>query len=61
MYLLTLGYLQASTTGLVVGSNVWLEDSEEAWIEGEVLEIRGEEIKVQCTSGKTVRFFYIYF
>ncbi|XP_022953483.1 myosin-6-like [Cucurbita moschata] len=45
----------ASTTGLVgVGSLVWLEDSEEAWIEGEVLEVRGEEIKVLCTSGKTV-------
>lgn len=51
--------MQASTTGLVVGSFVWLEDSEEAWIEGEVLEIRGEDIKVLCTSGKKVSFLFL--
>ncbi|VVA99827.1 unnamed protein product [Arabis nemorensis] len=38
----------------VVGSFVWVEDPEEAWIDGEVIEVKGEEIKVQCTSGKTV-------
>lgn len=25
-----------------------------AWIDGEVLEVKGEELKVLCTSGKTV-------
>jgi len=39
----------------VVGSHVWVEDSEVAWIDGEVLEVKGGEIKVLCTSGKTVR------
>ncbi|XP_021806038.1 myosin-6-like [Prunus avium] len=39
---------------LVVGSLVWLEDPEEAWIDGEVVEVKGEQIKVLCTSGKTV-------
>lgn len=45
--------LQASST-VIVGSFVWVEDPEEAWIDGEVIEVNGEEIKVQCTSGKTV-------
>ncbi|XP_028794808.1 myosin-6 isoform X2 [Neltuma alba] len=38
----------------VVGSHVWVEDPEVSWIDGEVLEANGEEIKVLCTSGKTV-------
>ncbi|KAI9122087.1 hypothetical protein K1719_006776 [Acacia pycnantha] len=38
----------------VVGSHVWVEDSEVSWIDGEVLAVNGEEIKVLCTSGKTV-------
>ncbi|CAA0815254.1 Myosin-6 [Striga hermonthica] len=39
---------------LGVGSLVWVEDPDEAWIDGEVVSINGEEIKVLCTSGKTV-------
>lgn len=45
---------------LVVGSLVWLEDPEEAWIDGEVVEVKGEQIKVLCTSGKTVSAFIYY-
>ncbi|XP_027935832.1 myosin-6-like isoform X1 [Vigna unguiculata] len=44
----------AATANPVVGSHVWVEDSQEAWIDGEVLEVKGGEIKVLCTSGKTV-------
>ncbi|KAI3469890.1 hypothetical protein Pfo_026553 [Paulownia fortunei] len=40
-------------TSIAVGSHVWVEDSEVAWIDGEVVEVNGEEIKVICTSGKT--------
>ncbi|XP_050206968.1 myosin-6-like [Mercurialis annua] len=39
---------------LVVGSLVWLEDPDEAWVDGEVIEVKGDDIKVLCTSGKTV-------
>ncbi|KAL0657202.1 hypothetical protein Bca4012_077787 [Brassica carinata] len=35
-----------------VGSCVWVEDPDEAWIDGEVVEVNGQEIKVLCTSGK---------
>ncbi|KAJ9169698.1 hypothetical protein P3X46_017860 [Hevea brasiliensis] len=44
----------AAAVGLVVGSPVWLEDPDEAWVDGEVVDIKGEDIKVLCTSGKTV-------
>lgn len=44
----------ASAASLVVGSLVWLEDPDEAWIDGEVVEINKEDIKVLCMSGKTV-------
>ncbi|KAG8389131.1 hypothetical protein BUALT_Bualt02G0197300 [Buddleja alternifolia] len=39
---------------LGVGSLVWVEDPDAAWIDGEVVAVNGENIKVQCTSGKTV-------
>ncbi|KAK1426746.1 hypothetical protein QVD17_15425 [Tagetes erecta] len=43
-----------AAAGLGVGSLVWVEDPEEAWIDGEVIEITGEDIKVASTSSKTV-------
>ncbi|XP_050147411.1 myosin-6-like isoform X1 [Malus sylvestris] len=44
----------AAAISLVVGSLVWIEDPEEAWLDGEIVEIKGENYKVLCTSGKTV-------
>ncbi|XP_042449136.1 myosin-6-like [Zingiber officinale] len=44
----------ASKFSIVVGSQVWVEDPDEAWIDGEVLEAKGDEIKICCTSGKMV-------
>ncbi|KAK6122938.1 hypothetical protein DH2020_043315 [Rehmannia glutinosa] len=41
------------SASIAVGSLVWVEDPEVAWIDGEVVEVNGEEIKVICTSGKT--------
>ncbi|KAI5649888.1 hypothetical protein M9H77_35893 [Catharanthus roseus] len=41
-------------TSVIVGSQVWVEDPDVAWIDGEVLEVNGEEVKVCCTSGNTV-------
>ncbi|XP_062166607.1 myosin-8-like [Alnus glutinosa] len=39
---------------LVVGSLVWVEDPEVSWIDGEVVEVNGEDLKTNCTSGRTV-------
>jgi hypothetical protein len=40
------------------GTHVSVEDSDVAWIDGEVLEVNGEEIEVLCTSGKIVSTFH---
>ncbi|CAO2839828.1 unnamed protein product, partial [Amaranthus hypochondriacus] len=44
----------AASVTLAVGSLVWVEDPDDVWIDGEVVEIKGENLKVVCTSGKTV-------
>jgi Myosin N-terminal SH3-like domain len=41
----------------MTGSQVWAEDHDEAWIDGEVLEVNGDNIKIQATNGKTVSYF----
>lgn len=57
----TLGTMlfQAGAFSPVVGSLVWIEDPNAAWIDGEVVEVKGQDIKVLCTSGKTVCAFFI--
>ncbi|KAM7462300.1 hypothetical protein LguiA_030421 [Lonicera macranthoides] len=42
------------SANLVVGSRVWVEDPEVAWIDGEILEVDGQEIKISSSSGKVV-------
>lgn len=44
---------QAAPSSITVGSQVWVEDPDDAWLDGEVIEIKGEEIKVKCKD-KTV-------
>ncbi|KNA25025.1 hypothetical protein SOVF_010320 [Spinacia oleracea] len=44
----------AASVSLAVGSLVWIEDPDVVWIDGEVVETDGENLKVLCTSGKTV-------
>ncbi|KAL9685470.1 hypothetical protein QQ045_022920 [Rhodiola kirilowii] len=44
----------AALSHFVVGAQVWLEDATEAWIDGSIMEVDGDNIKVLCTSGKTV-------
>ncbi|KAJ4805624.1 Myosin [Rhynchospora pubera] len=43
-----------SQAHVVVGSLVWAEDPDEAWIDGEVVEISGDEITLNASSGKLV-------
>lgn len=44
----------AASVSLAVGSLVWIEDPDEVWADGEVVEVNGENLKVLCTTGKTV-------
>lgn len=46
--------LQSASKTVVVGSHVWVEDSEIAWKDGEVEAVNGGKITVKCTSGDTV-------
>ncbi|KAK8685437.1 hypothetical protein V6N13_041438 [Hibiscus sabdariffa] len=39
---------------IIVGSHVWVEDPDEAWTDGDVTEVKGDEIQVSTTSGKTI-------
>lgn len=47
-------FLQAATLKIVVGSHIWLEDKDLAWIDGEVFRIEGRNAHVHTTCGKTV-------
>ncbi|XP_020080667.1 myosin-6-like [Ananas comosus] len=44
----------ATQVHITVGSQVWVEDPDVAWIDGEVIEVNGDEIEIKCTSGKSV-------
>ncbi|XP_066367681.1 myosin-6-like isoform X1 [Miscanthus floridulus] len=44
----------ASKSRFVVASYVWVEDPDEAWMDGLVEQINGDELVVNCTSGKKV-------
>lgn len=48
--------MQSTGASIIVGSQVWVEDHDVAWIDGEGLEINDKEIKVKCSSGKEVSF-----
>ncbi|KAG9452018.1 hypothetical protein H6P81_004922 [Aristolochia fimbriata] len=39
---------------IIVGSHVWVEDPDAAWIEGEVIEIKGTDATIVTTDGNTV-------
>ncbi|CAA0823245.1 Myosin-12 [Striga hermonthica] len=44
----------ATPVNIIVGSHVWAEDPELAWIEGEVAEIKGSDAVILTTTGKTI-------
>ncbi|RRT71787.1 hypothetical protein B296_00031094 [Ensete ventricosum] len=45
---------------IIVGSQVWVEDTEAAWIDGEVTAIKGGNATIVTTDGKTNKWF-VYF
>lgn len=44
-------FLQGSIS---VGSHVWAEDAQLAWIDGQVTKINGDNVEIQTSNGKTV-------
>lgn len=45
---------QGTPVNIIVGSQVWLEDPDAAWIDGEVSEIRDGSATIVATNGRTV-------
>ncbi|XVE89949.1 hypothetical protein DITRI_Ditri20bG0037300 [Diplodiscus trichospermus] len=39
---------------IIVGSHVWVEDPDEAWIDGQVTKINGKEAEIETSNGKKV-------
>lgn len=39
---------QAASVKVALGSYVWVEDTDEAWLDGEVVEANDVEVKVKC-------------
>ena len=46
--------MQAATGNVAVGTHVWVEDPELAWLEGEVFEINDKKVKVRTFKGQEV-------
>ena len=44
--------LQGTPVNIIVGSHVWVEDTDVAWIDGQVEKINGQDVEVQATNGK---------
>jgi myosin-5 len=47
-------FVQAAQASVAVGSQVWVEDPDVAWIDGEVVKVSGSTITVKCSNEKTV-------
>lgn len=50
---LVLLFIQGTPVNIIVGSHVWAEDPEAAWIDGEVIQINGSDATIATTNGKT--------
>ncbi|KAK0599291.1 hypothetical protein LWI29_004008 [Acer saccharum] len=49
-----LSHLQGTPVNIIVGSHVWVEDPELAWIDGQVLKITGQNVEVETSDGKKI-------
>ncbi|KAJ9545952.1 hypothetical protein OSB04_025659 [Centaurea solstitialis] len=48
------GAMESSAVNIIVGSHVWVEDPDEAWIDGLVTKITGQEVEVETPDLKKV-------
>jgi hypothetical protein len=56
LLIISLIVLQGTPVNIIVGSHVWVEDPTLAWIDGEVVSIKNNEVHVQTSNGKKVPF-----
>lgn len=46
--------MQDTPVYIIVGSHIWVEDPDVAWIDGQVTKINGQEVVVQTSNGRQV-------
>ena len=46
--------LQGTPVNIIVGSHVWVEDPDVAWVDGLVLKVSGKEAEIQTSNGNKV-------
>ncbi|GMP42085.1 hypothetical protein CsSME_00011945 [Camellia sinensis var. sinensis] len=51
--------IKGTPVNIIVGSHVWAEDPEVAWIDGEVVEIKDRDATIVTTNGRTMSQAYI--
>lgn len=51
--------VQGTPVNIIVGSHVWVEDTELAWIDGQVAKITGQEAEIESSNGKKVHFLLL--
>lgn len=51
---LSFQHIQGTPVNIIVGSHVWIEDPEVAWLDGQVSKITGQEAEIQASNGKKV-------
>lgn len=52
--------MQGILENVVAGSHVWVGDPELVWIDGQVLNINGEEAEIQTSNEKKVNWDVLY-
>lgn len=45
---------QGTPVNIIIGSHVWVEDSDVAWIAGEIVKLNGQEAEIETENGKKV-------
>ena len=43
---------------IVIGSHVWVGDPKLVWIDGQIINVNGEEAEIQTSNGKTVSWVH---
>lgn len=46
--------MQGTPVNIIVGSHVWVEDPDIAWVAGQVTKINGAEVEVKTSTGNQV-------
>lgn len=50
--------MQGTLVNIIVGTHVWVEDPEQAWTDGQVTKINGQEAEIEISDGKKVHLHY---